>query len=251
MLREIKMRKTAVLGLFAAVVVLVSGCGESQNKAMGPGQHPLSFEKEVTVVAKLDYLIYVPKDYEPSQKWPLVMFLHGAGERGDDLNAIKRHGLPMLAEQRDFPFIIVSPQCSRRNFWASPSQLQVLNGLLDDVMATYSVDDDRVYLTGLSMGGMGAWAWAAANPERFAAVVPICGRGNPETGVKLKDMPIWAFHGDADYTVPVKGSQEMVEAVNNAGGNAKLTIYPGVGHESWIQTYENPEVYEWMLSHTR
>ncbi len=214
-------------------------------------QEEKSFQKEITITVKLNYLLYLPKGYEgkdaaKEEKWPLVLFLHGAGESGDDLSKVKKHGLARLAESKDFPFIIVSPQSSRRGWNA-----EALNALLDDVIAHYRVDPDRVYLTGLSMGGFGTWSLAAAHPERFAAIAPICGGGDPKQARRLKNLPIWVFHGAKDPTVPLARSEEMVKAIKDAGGNPKFTVYPDARHDSWTETYDNPELYTWFLEHTR
>lgn len=211
-------------------------------------QQEKHFEAKITVRAKLDYLLYLPSGYETSrQKWPLVLFLHGAGESGTELAKVKMHGPPKLVEAgREFPFILVSPQCSSRG-WNADS----LNALLDDLVQTYRVDKDRVYVTGLSMGGYGTWSLAAAHPEKFAAIAPVCGGGNPKDAAKLARLPIWVFHGAKDPTVPLQRSEEMVQAINAAGGNPKFTIYPEAGHDSWTETYNNPEFYTWLLAQKR
>jgi len=141
----------------------------------------------------------------------------------------------------------VSPQAPQRGW-----QAETLNGLLDDVLAHYKVDKDRVYVTGLSMGGFGTWALAAAHPEKFAAIVPICGGGNPADATKIKDLPIWIFHGAKDTVVPPSRSEAMEKALKEAGAKeVKYTLYPDAGHDSWTKTYENPEVWEWLLKHKR
>jgi len=214
-------------------------------------QKQKTFEKPITVLVKLRYLLYLPEKYDKSdKKWPLLVFLHGAGEAGGpekDLNVVKTHGPPKILEhKKDFPFIVVSPQAPTR-----PWNVDAVNALIDDVMATYRVDSDRVYLTGLSMGGYGTWALAAAHPERFAAAVPICGGGEPAWAPRLKKLPLWVFHGAKDRIVLPGESKRMVEAVKKAGGNVKLTIYPDVGHDSWTDTYNDPELYKWLLEQKR
>ncbi len=213
-------------------------------------QEEKSFEGEVTIKVKLNYLLYLPKGYDEGQnkKWPLVLFLHGAGESGDNLQKVKAHGPPALvAKGQDFPFILVSPQSPGRGW--NPD---TLNALLDDVVEHYQVDPDRIYLTGLSMGGYGTWTLAAAHPDRFAAIAPICGGGNPKDAFKLKDIPTWVFHGGKDNVVPLGRSTEMVEALEAADAReVKFTVYPDAGHDSWTETYNNPEFFEWLLSHKR
>jgi predicted peptidase len=218
-----------------------------------PGQQEAEhFEKEVPV--KLDYLLYLPADYskDKDKKFPLIMFLHGSGESGSDVNKVKVHGPPKLLEKgTDSPvkqFIVVSPQCpAARQGW----NVFQLNALLDDINAKYNVDQDRVYLTGLSMGGYGTWEWAGRNSDRFAAIAPMCGGGNPANVRRLATLPIWVFHGDADPTVNVKNSDDMVAALKAANADVKFTRYPGVGHDCWTRSYENPELFTWMLSHKR
>jgi predicted peptidase len=174
-----------------------------------------------------------------------MLFLHGAGERGDKLEAVKAHGPPKIVESKpDFPFILVSPQCPTNQRWQPEQLIQ----LLDHIQKTQPVDEKRVYVTGLSMGGAGTWSLAAAHPDRFAAAIPICGRGDPATAEKLKGLPIWAFHGEKDRP---ENSQVIVDAITKAGGKPKITIYPNAGHDVWTVTYNNPEVYTWLLEQKR
>jgi predicted peptidase len=198
---------------------------------------------------KLDYSLYLPQGYEKEGKaWPLVLFLHGAGESGQDLNKVKVHGPPKLVEAgKEFPFIVVSPQAPRMGW-----DVNTLNALLDDILSNYRVDRDRIYVTGLSMGGFGTWALAAAYPERFAALVPICGGGNTADAKKLVNIPIWVFHGAKDNVVPPSRSESMVNALKEAGAkNLKFTLYPNANHDSWTETYNNPEMWNWLLQQKR
>jgi predicted peptidase len=214
-----------------------------------PGkQHEGMIERTV----RLRYLLFLPQDYgiSPDKKWPLILFLHGAGERGDDLELVKIHGIPKIVERRpDFPFVVLSPQCPDEATWWD--QQLTLKALLDEIVANYAVDTACIYLTGLSMGGFGTWSMAMAYSKLFAAIAPICGGGFPEFASQLKDIPVWAFHGAEDKTVKPEVSQRMVDALRACGGNVRFTVYPGVGHDSWTQTYDNPELYEWFLQHTR
>jgi len=215
-----------------------------------PAQEARSFEKEIKLTVKLHYLLFLPEGYaeQTQKKWPLMLFLHGAGESGSDLEKVKLHGPPKIVEtKRDFPFILVSPQSAGRGW--NPA---ALDALLDDVTAHYRVDPDRIYLTGLSMGGFGTWALAAARPGRFAAIAPICGGGNPRDAEKIKHIPVWVFHGAKDPTVPLAASQSMVDALRSAGATeVKFTVYSDAGHDSWTETYANPALYQWLLDHTR
>jgi predicted peptidase len=197
----------------------------------------------------LKYLLYLPEAYHSGNDlWPLMLFLHGAGERGDNLEQLKSHGPPKLVAQgQRFPVILVSPQCPRGQYWSSV----VLGAMLDEVTNVHRVDLDRVYLTGISMGGFGAWELGGLEPERFAAVAPICGGGDPELACRLKEVPVWAFHGAEDDIVPLEASEMMVDALRECGGNVRFTVYPGVGHDSWTPTYNNPELYDWLLAQQR
>lgn len=217
--------------------------------ATGGAQEARVFEGEVTKVVRLEYLLHVPADYDAEGKGhPLILFLHGAGERGSDIQKVAVHGIPKIAAaQDDFPFIAVSPQCPGGSWWTS--EAEALEALLAEVIATHNVDESRVYLTGLSMGGFGSWALAIRNPDLFAAVAPICGGGDPEKVAAIKDVPVWNFHGAEDSVVDPKQSQAMVDALEAVGGDVKYTLYPGVDHDSWTATYDNPELYEWFLSH--
>lgn len=205
-------------------------------------------ELDVQLPTKLDYLLYLPKDYAEKEPWPLLLFLHGAGERGDDRELLKKHGPPkLIAAGKAFPFIVVTPQCPKNRWWREHE----LIALLDDLEARFNVDEDRVYVTGLSMGGFGTWALARYAPERIAAIAPICGGGDRQFAKYFSHLPVWAFHGAKDTGVPPARSEEMIEALKKAGGSPKLTIYPEAGHDSWTETYDNPELYEWLLSHKR
>jgi predicted peptidase len=239
--------RLTTLALLAAAALMP--CGALAQKA--GEQNAQNLEKTITRVVKANYLLYLPKEYgkDTAKKWPLILFLHGSGESGDDIEKVKVHGPPkLIAAGKEFPFIVVSPQApASRVGW----QVETLNTLLDDVIQKYHVDEDRVYLTGLSMGGFGTWSLASANPERFAAIAPICGGGDPFRVRRLRSMPIWVFHGAKDPTVPVKMSEDMVEALKKAGGDVKFTVYPDAGHDSWTATYDNPELYTWFLEHTR
>lgn len=229
------------------------GLAESGQEPEPGKQVPHSFIDPADAVGHLDYLLYFPRDYGVRDaEWPLLLFLHGAGERGSDIGAVKRHGPPKLIEQgQDLPCIVASPQCPAQHWWVEEDFQRVLWELQMYLAERYAVDRDRVYLTGISMGGFGAWMLAARRPECFAALVPICGGGDPTWAARLRDIPIWAFHGAKDNVVLLDFSVQMVESVRAAGGEVEFTIYPDVGHDSWTQTYDNPDVWRWMLDQRR
>jgi len=213
-------------------------------------QQALTFTKEIRKTLSAGYLLYLPKGYEDeeSKAWPLMLFLHGAGERGSDLARVKLHGPPKRVEEgEEFPFVLVSPQCPEKQWWS----VELLDHLLNEVAATHRIDEDRVYVTGLSMGGYGTWDLAMAYPDRFAALAPVCGGGSPHKTRLLTHVPIWVFHGAKDQTVPLTESELMVEALKKFDGEVKLTVYPEAQHDSWTETYENPELYDWFLKQRR
>jgi len=205
------------------------------------------FRKTMKKEVAFNYLLYLPEGYGKSKRFPLMLFLHGSGERGDSLGLVEKQGPPKVAEAMNLPFIIVSPQCPAGKWW----DVEALKYLLDDLMKKYNVDKSRVYLTGLSMGGYGAWEMGWKYPEYFAAIAPVCGGGNTHRVCLMKDVPVWAFHGAKDDVVPMEKGREMVNALNACGGNAKFTIYPEANHDSWTETYNNPELYKWFLEHKK
>jgi predicted peptidase len=198
------------------------------------------------------YTVYVPEGYDGTKTFPAILFLHGAGERGDDGVTPAQVGIgpAILNRPGGIPAIVVMPQA--RQTWSADSADGVAAlQALDEVMRDYKVDPKRVVLTGLSMGGRGSWDIGTAHPERFAAVVPICGPGDPETADRLKGLPVWTFCGDADRDETVLNLRTMVETLRNAGNPAKLTEYRAVGHNSWDRAYNNPELIGWMLAQAR
>jgi predicted peptidase len=158
--------------------------------------------------------------------------------------AIQKH-------EKDFPFLVVIPQSQKRTWQAGSADADRALAILDEVAKEYKVDPQRVYLTGLSMGGFGTWSLAAKDPGRWAAIAPICGGGNPNDAAKIKDLPCWCFHGGADPVVPPSRSRVMMKALWDAGGHPNYTEYPGVGHNSWDKAYATADLYEWLLAQRR
>jgi predicted peptidase len=248
--------------LLSGVIGLIgcSSTGQPQSNATGTQmQTAKKFKFQKTQTAEVHYLLFLPEGYDPKgeKRWPLILFLHGAGERGRDVWKVATHGPPKnVADHPDFPFIVVSPQCPEGEHWSS----EILLGLLDDITRHYKVDMSRIYLTGLSMGGYGTWDLGLTHPEKFAAIAPICGGGQKitvllasrEKSQALKTLGVWAFHGAKDPVVPLEESQRMVDALKQAGAqDVKLTVYPEAGHNSWTEAYNDPELYKWMLAHHR
>jgi predicted peptidase len=217
---------------------------------MNAVQRKQKLETQVVKNIKLEYLLYLPKTYRASkERFPLILFLHGSGERGSDLENIKLHGLPKVLEAGlELPCIVVSPQCPGDSWWDT----EALTVLLDQLEQTLRVDPDRICVTGLSMGGFGTWELAIRNPKRFAAIVPICGGGEPIFTREITHLPVWVFHGAKDDVVPLEYSQRMVKALKKYGSKrVKFKIYKHAKHDSWTKTYANPKLYAWMLEQKR
>lgn len=230
-----------------------------------------SFRKVVSREVGYRYLLHLPPGYaaEPGRTWPLIVFLHGSGERGADPWLVAKHGPPKLirtpaaegpaaeaAKLLANGFIVVSPQCPAGEWWDDETVL----ALTDDIATRHRVDPARIHLTGLSMGGFGTWSIAVNHPKRFATVVPICGGGNPvavrrmarNRAADLKELNVWAFHGAKDPTVALGESESMVAALKQAGvPRVQFTVYPEAKHDSWTETYDNPALYDWLLQQRR
>lgn len=199
------------------------------------------------------YVVFIPHGYDGSKPYPVILFLHGAGETkgGSKMPAEVGIGPAIKKQEKDFGFITIIPQAETRGWQATGPNAQRALKMLDEVMAAYKTDPKRVYLTGLSMGGYGTWSLAAAEPNRWAAIVPVCGGGNPQDAEKFKQIPCWAFHGDKDAAVKVERSREMIEALKKAGAEPKYTEYPGVGHNSWDAAYGTPELWTWLAQQSK
>lgn len=237
--------KLFIKGFLGVCLLALSNPGAAAPKAV-EGQHP----QQPVAANGYPYQLFLPSGYSATRdrQWPLILFLHGSGERGSDIEKVKVHGPPKVADrQPDFPFITVSPLLPADEDW----DIAKLDAVLDHIVRTYRVDRSRLYLTGLSRGGHASWRWEAAAPGRFAAIAPVSGRGDPSQACKLKATPVWAFHGDRDDIVTPFGSFAMVEAIRSCGGKPRLTIYPDTGHDAWTRTYDDPQLYEWLLQHTR
>lgn len=200
---------------------------------------------------KLHYYLHLPVGVNETERWPVILFLHGSGERGDHLPKIKKHGLPkLIAQGQDVPAIVVSPQCPAGAWW-TPYFAHLL-GLLDEILATQPADPTRVYLTGLSMGGYACWELACRYPRRFAALVPICGGGRKQFGFPasvcaLRRLPIWAFHGVLDTVVPPRESETLITTLRRCGGSPRFTLYPDLAHNCWDAAYAEPGLMSWLL----
>jgi|SRR3989339_223286 len=209
------------------------------------------FKQQINGSFQLQYLVYLPQNYQPqgNEKYPMILFLHGSGERGDSIELVKAWGPPKIAEEKGLPFIVVSPQCPNGIWWNA--LLLPLRELLDQTIQDYNVDTSRIYLTGMSMGGFGTFALAQAYPDYFAAIAPVCGGGTPGMVKFIKNVPTWVFHGQDDDVVLPKNSILMVDALKEAGAEVKFTLYPGVNHGSWIPAYNDSGIFDWFLEHRK
>jgi predicted peptidase len=249
--------------VLVGLLAVFAGCASPTAATFTPKpgtagtQVETAFTQVVTKTNQFRFLLALPKDYSVAggKKWPLVLFLHGAGERGTDVQKVAVHGPPKLVKEgREFPFILASPQCPEGQVWDTDA----LIGLVDTLQAQLAVDAKRTYVTGLSMGGYGTWALASKYPDRFAAVAPVCGGGErirallPSQREALKTLGVWAFHGGKDNVVAPSESERMVDAFKKAGvTDIQLTVYPEDGHDSWTHAYAEPTFYDWLLKHSR
>ncbi len=199
------------------------------------------------------YVVFVPHAYDGEKTFPVILFLHGSGKIGTDGREQARGALgdAIRKMENTFAFITVFPQSHEGGWRADSADGKRALAILDQVMKDFRSDPARVYLTGLSMGGTGTWSLAAAHPRRWAAIVPLCGGGDPGTAAKIKDIPCWCFHGDADRVVEVGQSRAMIRALRAAGGRPLYHEYPGGDHNCWDQTYASPDLYEWLLLQKR
>ncbi|MGB5268895.1 MAG: PHB depolymerase family esterase [Eudoraea sp.] len=209
-------------------------------------------EKETVSVENLQYYLYFPKEYEEvkNEKFPLLLFLHGGGEAGGTLEDLKTNGPPkLLAEGKEFPFLILAPQNPyKKKWWNTRAVMQ----LLDTIIEANRVDIDRIYLTGLSRGGGAAWELAVQYPDKFAALAVVCGMTPvPYAAWINKNMPIWVFHGTEDQSIPISESEEMVVKLKAMGYDVTFTRYDGVGHNAWVRAYNTEELYEWFMNQKR
>lgn len=226
------------------VIFLFQNCSAQSNL--------IEDEQQTQVVQRVQYYLYYPKDYEDKKdaKFGILLFLHGGGESGDTLGALKSNGPPkLIAQGKQFPFLILAPQNPHKKAWWN---VRAVAQLLDTVVKNNRIDEDRIYLTGLSRGGSAAWEMAVNYPDKFAAMAVVCGMApSPYASWINKNMPIWVFHGTEDASIPISESQEMVTKLKQMGYDIRFTKYEGVGHNSWIQAYNDDTLYEWFADQKR
>jgi predicted peptidase len=234
--------RAAVLVLSTA---LACACAAAASPARSSPGRQIAHEG-----AGLRYLLHLPAAYESRLDWPVILFLHGAGERGHDLGLVEREGLPRILETLpDFPFVVVSPQEEKDRRWTPDA----LAALVDEVAAQYRVDRGRVYATGLSTGATAALDLAIRHPEKVAAVAAVTAKSIPREMCAMKDVPVWIFNNGGDARVPASRAKKLVRALERCGGRGevKLTIYPRDGHDAWTETYRRHDLYEWFLKQVK
>jgi predicted peptidase len=239
----------AIIPILAFVLIFIIACPASaidNDTARG------FVMKTIKVDGKaLNYVVYVPRLYNPSKPMPTIIFLNGKGECGTDgLKQCFHFGNAIMLDSGKWPFLVLFPQKQdSESLWEDEEPMVM--AIYRQAQKDYNIDKSRLYLTGLSQGGHGTWAIAARNPDLFAAIAPVCGWADKQIAEKVVKLPIWTFHGDQDQAVDVERSREMEKWISAAGGNCKLTIYPGVGHNSWDNAYRNEGLGDWFLQHKK
>lgn len=236
--------------LLGSTLMISAGCSSNSAAVGAQTEHRDRLALQATI--EMGYLLYLPDDFDadPAKRWPLVVFLHGRGESGSDLKKVAVHGPPKFAAAGDsLPFVLLSPQCPEGQSW----NITHLEALLDSVLKRYEdrIDRDRVYVTGLSMGGGGAWEWLSRPRHPFAAAFIVCGAPSA-LPIRIADpVPVWAVHGDKDDVVPAFISHMATDVFHQAGAEVRLSIYPGVNHGAWDRGYAEPDLWRWLLSHKK
>jgi predicted peptidase len=246
-----------VTKLFLVIALLVlSSCHPPRVVTVDSKEFPLDIDspppqQTAQVFEKTNYLLYLPEGYGKEHKqWPLILYLHGKSLRGDDLEMLKSYGLAaLLAKDLAIPFVVVSPQCPADRYWMD--EVQMLVRLLDEISTKYSVDRERIYVTGHSMGAVGSWSLAYNHPEKFAAIVPLAGAPRDTSWAKqIAKVPAWAFHGTRDDLAPFERTKNFVALLSKLGAEVKFTPLPERDHFI-LDTYENKEIYDWLLQHKK
>jgi predicted peptidase len=235
---------------FVLTLLVAAGCQRHPAWQSKPGQHAALHSQVIEKQVQTRFLLFIPKGYdETSQPWPLLIFIHGAGASGDNPDELRKAGLPFYLDKKpDFPFVVISPLIPHDPLYG----LDALEALVEDATRQLRIDKNRIYLTGWSMGGSATWGWALARPHRFAAIAPLSASWDvTEDACALKDLPVWAFHGEHDDATPLESDQDMVASINKCGGDAKLTILPARGHDIWKDVYGDNTLFDWLLQHHR
>jgi predicted peptidase len=234
--------------ILSIIIILLFGCSSIETAQYKTGQRIQYFQPINVSQKRFGYLLFLPRTYNLQQekKWPLIIFLHGRGEWGSDVEKVKKNGIPKLIEnEKDFPFVVISPQCPENEFWP----FMEIRLLLNQIIKHYRIDTRRIYLTGISWGGAGTWELGIQTPNTFAAIAPVAGWVNPQRVSVLKNIPIWIFHGEKDTIVPPNQDIDSAQVLKGINANVKITIFSNCDHDIWDQTYNNQELYDWFLEH--
>lgn len=250
--RERQVTKWFILSL----ALFLTGCHAPRVITVDSKEHPLTDQSPLAnqtaqLFEKTNYLLYLPEGYgKENKRWPLILYLHGKSLRGNDLEMLKSYGLAALLEKNlAIPFVVISPQCPDDRYWLTEDE--TLDRLLDHVASTYAIDQERIYVTGHSMGGRGTWLLAYKYPEKFAAIVPMSDAPLDDAWARqVAKVPAWVFHGTKDDLEPFERTQQFVDTLTKLGAEVKLSALPGRDHYI-LDTYENQEIYDWLLQHKR
>lgn len=241
--------------ILSAFVIIFAGC-KTDEEITAPAEGERGYQTEVRDSDGYKFLLFMPASDAQmvNGKYPAIIFLHGIGERGSDLQILKKEGLPKILDgDKNFPFIVISPQCPATTEWYYSNENNVgkMESMIADVIRRYPVDTSRIYLTGLSMGGIATWYFALKVPGRFAAIAPAAFRGDGWSPCSASPIPVWAFHGALDNVIPLQLAQNLVDQFKACGGNIKFTVYPDLYHDCWTRTYSNPQLYTWFLQNRK
>ena len=244
-----------IAAIMSLVVVMISSCSDDDEITKSK-DYDRAYQVEIRDSEGFNFLLFLPENESEkiNDKYPTILFLHGIGELGSDLQVLKREGLPKILDgDKNFPFIVISPQCPSSTEWyyTNEDNVRAMNNMLDDAIKRFPIDTSRIYITGLSMGGIGTWYYSIKMPERFAAMAPVAFRGDGWSCCPAKDIPVWAFHGQNDNVIPLSSAQSLVNQFKQCGGNIEFTVYPSTGHDCWTKTYNNNELYTWFLQHQK
>ncbi len=248
-------RALPLLRTLFLLMLLTISCSDSDNVTKTDHTEK-GYQVEIRDSEGYSFLLFTPanESQKIDGKYPTILFLHGIGERGNDLQLLKQEGLPKILDgNTSFPFIVISPQCPTSTEWyyTNENNIGAMERMLDDAISRFPIDTNRIYITGLSMGGIGTWYFAINLPDRFAAMAPVAFRGDGWSPCPAKDIPVWGFHGALDSVIPLTSAQSIVNQFKNCGGSIEFTVYSDLSHDCWIRTYNNPDLYTWFLKYNK
>ena len=241
---------------FAMILLSALLCCSNADDVTKPDSTTKAQQVEIRDSEGFNFLLFTPENESQkiNGKYPTILFLHGIGERGNDLQLLKREGLPKILDgDKNFPFIVISPQCPSSTEWyyMNEDNVRALNSMLDDAVKRFPIDTNRIYITGLSMGGIGAWYFAIKSPHRFAAIAPVAFRGDGWSPCPAYKIPAWGFHGALDNVISLSSAQNIVDQFKECGGSIEFTVYSDLSHDCWTRTYNNQDLYSWFLKYNK